>query len=231
MVTKGTNAPASSGDTPPIHFCAMPTGARIAYSVIGEGAPLVWAAPWFNMGAAQAIARQFPWGEYTSVLDLGTAEGNLPVQVARTHPHVSGIGFDLPPLAPVFAEYVSAHDLEPRLRFHAGDFLKDPLPSADVVVMGMILHDWDLDEKRVLIAKAYATLPPGGALIVYDTVIDDDRRQHAFGLLMSLNMLIETLGGFDYTAADCIGWLTDAGFRETAVEPLTGPMSMVVGIK
>ena len=105
------------------------------------------------------------------------------------------------------------------------------MPAADVLVMGHILHDWDLDEKRRLIAKAYEALPPGGALIVYEALIDDERRHNATGLLMSLNMLIETKGGFDYTGVDCSAWLTEAGFRKSRVEHLCGPDSMVVGIK
>ena len=83
----------------------------------------------------------------------------------------------------------------------------------------------------ILLEKAYAALPREGALIVYETIIDDDRRQNAFGLLMSLNMLIETPGGFDYTGADCSSWMQKVGFRETYVEHLAGPDSMVVGIK
>ncbi len=97
--------------------------------------------------------------------------------------------------------------------------------------MGHILHDWGLEKKRMLIGKAYAALPDGGALIVYDSVIDDERRKNAFGLLMSLNMLIETREGFDFTGADCMAWFKEAGFVETYVEPLAGPDSMVVGIK
>lgn len=97
--------------------------------------------------------------------------------------------------------------------------------------MGHILHDWDLAQKRMLLAKAFDALPKGGALIVYDALIDDDRRENSFGLLMSLNMLIETKGGFDYTGADCQGWMREAGFSQTRVEPLTGPDSMVVAIK
>src|SRR5205085_10983845 len=121
--------------------------------------------------------------------------------------------------------------LSQRLRFHPGSFLTDPLPSADVLVMGHILHDWDLETKRMLLAKAYVALPSGGSLIVYETLIDDERRHNAFGLLMSLNMLIETPGGFDFTGADCAGWMRDAGFRQTRVESLEGAHSMVIGIK
>ena len=124
-----------------------------------------------------------------------------------------------------------SNGLSSRVRFHAGSFFTDPLPKVDVILMGHILHDWNLEEKRMLIRKAYEALPSGGAFIVYDALIDDDRSKNAFGLLASLNMLIETPGGFDYTGADCIGWMSDAGFREVRVEHLVGPDSMAVGIK
>jgi hypothetical protein len=184
-----------------------------------------------STGAAHAIAAKFPWKDHSSVIDIGCAEGAVPVQIALAHEHVTGGGFDLPPIAPIFDSYVSGFGLGERLSFTAGDFFADPLPKADVLVMGHILHDWDLDEKRVLLRKAHDALPDGGALIVYEAIIDDERREHAFGLLMSLNMLIETPGGFDYTGADCRAWMQEAGFRDSYVEHLVGPDSMVVGIK
>jgi len=184
-----------------------------------------------SLGAAHAMAEKFPWDEHSTVVDIGTAEGCLPVALALRHTHLTGGGFDLPTVAPIFEKYVAANGLANRLRFHAGDFFTDPLPDADVLVMGHILHDWGLDQKLLLIGKAYAALPVGGALIIYDSVIDDDRRANTFGLLMSLNMLIETQEGFDYTGTECKDWLASAGFRHSYVEPLVGPDSMVVGIK
>jgi SAM-dependent methyltransferase len=184
-----------------------------------------------SRGANVAIASRFPWANYKTVVDAGPAQGDLLVQVALKNPHLSGIGFDLPEVAPVFEEYVEANGLSSRVRFMPGSFFTDPLPNADVIMMGHILHDWDLDEKRMLIRKAYDALPPGGALIAYDALIDDDRSKNAFGLLMSLNMLIESNGGFDYTGADGMAWMKDAGFSQTRVEHLVGPDSMVVGIK
>ena len=181
--------------------------------------------------SAAAIARQFPWDRYRTLIDIGTAQGGLPVTVAQAHPHLTGGGFDLPVVEPVFTRHVTGHGLADRLRFFPGDFLRESLPTAEVLVMGHILHDWDLDQKREILAKALAALPPGGALIVYDMMIDDDRRSNAAGLLMSLNMLIETPGGFDYTGADCARWMQEAGFREARVEHLTGAYSMAVGIK
>jgi hypothetical protein len=184
-----------------------------------------------SMGAAAAIAEQFPWDRYHTVIDIGAAEGCVPAQLALAHPHLTGGGFDLPAAGPAFDDYVTACGLAGRLRFYPGDFFADPLPPADVLVMGHILHDWSLDEKLLLIRKAHQALPDGGALIVYESIIDDDRTSNTFGLLMSVNMLIETQAGFDYTAADCRSWLADAGFRDSYTEPLAGPDSMVVGIK
>jgi precorrin-6B methylase 2 len=184
-----------------------------------------------SLGAAMAIAQKFPWKDYKTFIDIGCAQGALPVQAALAHPHLAGGGFDLEAVRPVFEKYVAKHGLSDRLKFYAGSFFTDPVPSADVFVMGHILHDWNLGEKKMLLRKAYEALPANGALIVYEALIDDERRENAFGLLMSLNMLIETPGGFDYTGADCRSWMQEAGFRETRVEHLVGPDSMVVGIR
>jgi hypothetical protein len=184
-----------------------------------------------SMGSALALAEKFPWARFNSVIDIGTAQGCVPVQIAMRHPHLVGGGFDLQQTQPIFDEYVASFGLADRLRFYAGDFFADPLPSADVLVMGHILHDWNLDEKLMLIRKAHQALPEGGALVVYESIIDDERRANTFGLLMSVNMLIETQGGFDYTGADCCSWMADVGFAESYVEHLVGPDSMVVGIK
>ncbi|EEA01047.1 O-methyltransferase family 2 [Burkholderia sp. H160] len=184
-----------------------------------------------SQGPAKAIARKFPWQNYRSFVDVGTAQGALMVEVARTHEHLTGVGFDLPAVGPVFNDYIAQNDLQERIRFHPGDFFKEAFPSADVLVMGHILHDWNLEQKRELLAKSYKALPAGGCLIVYDAVIDDERRRNAFGLLMSLNMLIETPGGFDYTGKQCREWMTEAGFREVRVEPLVGPTSMIIGVR
>ena len=153
------------------------------------------------------------------------------VQVALAHPHRTGWGMDLPVVQRIFDAYVREHGLEGRLQFHQGDFFRAPLPHANVIIMGHILHDWDMEEKRMLLKKAFDALPKGGALIIHGSLIDDDRKKNAMGHLMSLNMRIETPGGFDYTGADCRGWMKETGFRTCYVEPLAGPDSMAAGIK
>jgi hypothetical protein len=182
-------------------------------------------------GANMAIAQAFPWKHHQTYVDVGTAQGDLAAQIALANPHLRGFGFDLPEVAPIFEEYVAALGLAERVTFKPGSFFEHDIPTADVITMGHILHDWDLPTKKMLIRKAFDALPAGGALIVYEAIIDDDRSKNAFGLMMSLNMLIETPGGFDYTGADCAGWMKEAGFASTRVEPLVGPDSMVIGVK
>jgi hypothetical protein len=184
-----------------------------------------------SLPVATALAAKFPWRNFKTIVDVGTAQGCLPVQIAQAHPHITGGGLDLPPMKPHFESYVRMYNLTERLRFFSGDFLRDRLPAADVLVFGRILHNWDLATKKMLLKKAHEALPPGGILIVYERLIDDERRANATALLASLNMLLMTAGGFDFSSADCMEWMREAGFRDLSVLSLTSEQSMVTGIK
>ena len=153
------------------------------------------------------------------------------MQLALAHPHLTGIGSDLSVVKPIFDEYVARFNLQSRLRFSPCDLFKDPIPVADVYIFGHMLHGWGLEDKRKIVAKAFNALPKGGAMIIFDAMIDDERRKNAFGLLMSLNMLLETPTGFDYTVGEGVQWLKEAGFRDVSATPLNGPDTMVVGLK
>ncbi|HEU4685688.1 MAG TPA: methyltransferase [Nitrospira sp.] len=184
-----------------------------------------------SAASARIIAKKFPWKRYKTFVDVGCAQGGVAVEIALAHKHLRGGGMDLPVVQPIFEAYAKSRGVHQRMQFHPGNFFKDPLPSADVLIMGHILHDWNLEEKMLLLEKAYEALPAKGALIVHESLIDDGRKTNAFGLLMSLNMLIETPGGFDYSGADCRRWMKDAGFTRTKVERLAGPDGMVIGVK
>jgi len=179
----------------------------------------------------EALAEKFDFSRYRSFCDVGGANGLLARTVAARHPHLRCTSFDLPIVEPIAKRAIAAAGLGDRVSTASGDFLADPLPRADVITMGMILHDWNLEHKRMLIGKAYDALPAGGAYLVIENLIDDDRRTHAFGLLMSLNMLIEFGDAFDYTGADFAGWCRDAGFSRTEVIALRGPASAAVAYK
>lgn len=180
---------------------------------------------------AQALATKFPWASYATLIDIGGAQGCLPVEIAQRYTNITGGGFDLPPLQPLFERYVEEHGLSNRLCFYPGDFFNGPLPSADVLVLGRVLHNWDLETKKMLLNKAHDALPPGGALIVYERLIDDERRVNVAGLLSSLQMLLASNGGFDFSGSDCIGWMREVGFRDIRLERLTEDQSMVSGLK
>jgi O-methyltransferase domain/Dimerisation domain len=215
------------GDRGPCHFA--PRG--MLYANQADVETFAHAMNGGTIAIARALATRFPWRDYSTLIDIGSAEGCLPVQIAQFHWHISGGGFDLPAVGPVFNAYVDNHGLSQRLRFYPGDFLVNEFPSADVLVMGRVLHDWDLPTKKILLTKAYAALPSGGALVVYERLIDDGMKGSTAGLLGNLNMLVMTDGGFDYSAAECFGWMKEAGFCRTWSEPLTADQSMVVGIK
>ncbi len=184
-----------------------------------------------SIGSAKIIAKKFSWQKHRTFIDVGCAEGGVAAEIVLAHKHLAGKGLDLPAVRPIFEAYARTKRIAHRLHFQAGDFFNDSLPESDVIIMGHILHDWNLEEKMILLHKAFKALPAGGALIIHEALIDDERRKNTFGLLMSLNMLIETYGGFDFTAADCCTWMKNVGFRRTHTSKLAGPDGMVVGYK
>lgn len=184
-----------------------------------------------SAGNFMALAEKFDFSRYNTLCDVGGAAATLSTIVARRHPHLQITSADLPQATAIAANKIAAAGLSDRVTAVNIDFFKDDLPKADVITMGMILHDWDLENKKMLIRKAYEALPEGGAFIVIEALIDDARRENAFGLMMSLNMLIEFGEAFDYSGADFDGWCREAGFKRTEVIPLAGTSSAGVAYK
>jgi precorrin-6B methylase 2 len=179
----------------------------------------------------EALAEKFDFGRFATLCDVGGATGLLSVEVARRHKQIRCTSFDLPAVEPIAKKAIAAAGMSERVKTASGDFFHDPLPRADVITMGMILHDWNLEKKQHLIRSAYDSLPAGGALIAVEALIDDERRENAFGLLMSLNMLIEFGEAFDYTSADFRGWCKQAGFKSFETIHLAGPSSAAIAFK
>jgi precorrin-6B methylase 2 len=184
-----------------------------------------------QMGNFIAFSHQFDFSNYTTLCDIGGSGGDLSAQVALNNSHMTCISFDLPPVAPVARGNIKRLGLSDKVTIREGDFFKDEFPDADVITMGNVLHDWGIEDKKILMKKAYNALPIGGALVVIENIIDDDRSGNAFGLMMSLNMLIETPGGFDFSGEDFHGWAREIGFNDTYAMPLTGPTSAIIAIK
>lgn len=184
-----------------------------------------------SLGNFHALAETFDFSRYETVCDVGGATGQLCTILAERHPHLRCISYDLPVVAPIAEKHIAAAGLTDRVSTASGDFFADPLPQADVITMGLILHDWNLERKMQLIRAAYEALPDGGAFIIIENLIDDARRENAFGLMMSLNMLIEFGDAFDFTGSDFAGWCREVGFREVEIVPLTGPSSAGIAYK
>ncbi|UCE70232.1 MAG: hypothetical protein JSW57_04900 [Flavobacteriaceae bacterium] len=188
------------------------------------------------MGGVQAgnfmrLAADFDFSPYNTLCDIGGSGANLSIHIAKNNSHMKCMSFDLPPVGPIARENVRSIGLEDRIEIVSGDFFMDDFPKADIITMGNILHDWGHEDKLLLVKKAYAALPKGGAFIVIENIIDDQRNKNSFGLMMSLNMAIETEHGFDYSSSDFKKWSQKAGFKETKLMPLAGPSSAVISIK
>lgn len=184
-----------------------------------------------QMGNFMTFAQKFDFSRYKTLLDAGGSGAGLCIAVARHQSHMQCTSLDLAQVEPIAKANVNKAGVSDRVKTASGDFFEGALPKADVVVMGNILHDWDEEKKVALMKQAYDALPDGGAFVAIENVIDDDRRQNVFGLLMSLNMLIETGRGFDYTFADFNRWATVAGFKRAELLPLTGPASAAIAYK
>lgn len=189
-----------------------------------------------GMGGVQAgnfmfFAQNFDFSSYNSLCDIGGSGANLSIHVTKNNPHMKCTSWDLPPVEKVATENVNKFGLSDKISLASGDFFADDMPKADIITMGNILHDWGLDDKLILIKKAYDALPKGGVLIVIENIIDNERNKNAFGLMMSLNMMIETDGGFDFSAADFEVWAKEIGFQKIETMPLTGPSSAIIAFK
>ncbi|MEO6282041.1 MAG: methyltransferase [Dyadobacter sp.] len=184
-----------------------------------------------QVGAFMAFAQKFDFSKYKTLTDAGGSSGLLSIVVANHQPHLSCVSVDLPAVTAIAEKTIAKAGLAERVKAESGDFFNDDFPKADIVVMGNILHDWDEEQKIGLMKKAYAALPEGGSFVAIEAVIDDNRKDNVFGLLMSLNMLIETGTGFDYTFADFNRWAAQVGFSSTSLLSLAGPTSAAIAIK
>jgi SAM-dependent methyltransferase len=182
--------------------------------------------------AAAALASAFPWSEVRSVLDVGTALGGVLATLVEAHPHLRGTGFDVDRVEPLFRAYIGDRRAPAeRIDFVAGNFFYEALPHAEVVILSHILHDWDEEQKRLLVAKAYDALPGGGRLIVLEKFLGEPGRPNPAALMSTLNLLVDTEGGFEMAVHECTRMLSEAGFARSWCRELTEEESIVVGVR
>jgi SAM-dependent methyltransferase len=178
----------------------------------------------------QLIAAYDGWTDYHSVLDIGGCQGSLASQVVSANPHLAGAVFDLPQMAPFFEKNVADQGLTGKVTFHGGSFFTDPLPAADIVMLGHVLHDWDAQQRKFLVQKAYESVTPGGVLLVYDRMLDR-ASSRVENLVISLDMLLVTDGGSEFTVGELRGHAEAAGFTSVEDRPLGEYDTLVVAHK
>lgn len=186
-----------------------------------------------NARDMKAFATKFDFSKYKTLADAGGSTGQLCAYVAMENPHMMCTTLDLPALIPIAERCIKKWGVSDRVKAVSCDFFKDDFPEVDIITMSKVLHDWNLEDKLFLIKKAYDALPEGGILVAIELIIDENRRENTLGLLLSLNMLVETgaNGGFDYTHADFNKWCLQVGFKRTECLPLGGPSSAVIAYK
>lgn len=184
-----------------------------------------------QLGSFTDFAREFDFSGCHTLCDIGGANGLLSILVAGQNRHMKCISFDLPALEPYSLKKIAEAGLSDRITVANGNFFEDDFPQADIITMGNILHDWNLEQKKLLIGKAYSALSGEGRLVVIENIIDNERRKNTAGLLMSVQMLLVTEGGFDFTAADFDSWAREAGFKKTSSMHLEGNSSAVIAYK
>ena len=184
-----------------------------------------------QMASFKEFIKKFDFSAYQTLCDIGGANALFSILVALEHQHMKLFTFDLPALEPITREKIADSGLSDRITVVKGNFFENEFPKADVITMGNILHDWNLEEKKLLMGKAYDAIPPGGALVVIESLIDNQRKENIIGLLMSLHMLLVTEGGFDFTAADFDGWAREIGFEKTVYMPLSSESNAIIAYK
>ncbi|HEY8374613.1 MAG TPA: methyltransferase [Pseudonocardiaceae bacterium] len=178
-----------------------------------------------------ALVEAFDWSAHKSVLELGGCRGNVLAQVVRAHPHLDGTVLDLPQLEPAFDEHMVTLGMTGRVRFHAADFFADPLPEADVVMIGHCMVDWTDEQRRTLIGRAFHAVRPGGAFLIWDPIIVEGQDSYLRNLIRSLNLQLMTPHGVNYRLEQCVEWLLGAGFAEVTHRPLGHDVTLVVARK
>ncbi|MDT3687964.1 MAG: methyltransferase [Pseudorhodoplanes sp.] len=181
---------------------------------------------------AGALGRAYDFGRYRRLLDIGGGSGAFDIALCTQYPALHAAVFDLPHVVAIAERNVAKAGLSARIEGIGGSFFGAFPDGYDLHLFSMIMHDWDVDKNRTLLRRSYETLAPGGAVVISELLVNDEKTGPASAALMSLNMLIETEGR-NYTASEYTAWLAEAGFRdiETVRFDAPGANGAVIGHK
>ncbi|WP_267242533.1 methyltransferase [Streptomyces sp. PR69] len=178
-----------------------------------------------------ALTESFDWAKRSSVLELGGCRGNVLAGLVKAHPHLDARVFDLPQLEGDFTAHMASIGMTGRVRYHGGDFFADPLPQADVLMIGHALVDWNDEQRLQLVKNTFAAVRPGGAFLVWDPVIVEDDESYLRNLIRSLNLQLMTPHGKGYRFEQCAEWMREAGYADVTRTSLGHDVTLVIARK
>jgi SAM-dependent methyltransferase len=186
-----------------------------------------------GMGAARLFSRSVDLSGRKLMLDLGGGSGAYSIVATKTFPGLKAIVLDLPPVVVVAREYIAANDANECVSAIAGDFTTSEFPrGVDVVVMASNLPQYEPALIRLVVAKAFAALAPGGEMHLIGETLHDDRKGPLSAALWGLNEAVQGSTGLAHTESEVKGYLQGAGFTVVAVHPFVpGVLSRVAGRK
>lgn len=179
----------------------------------------------FGQISSAAVVAAFDLSRFRRLVDLGGATGHLALAAIERYPSMTAAVLDLPPVLAVAREHVGT-----RVDLIAADFLTDELPEADLFALGRILHDWSEPKIRLLLRKTWERLPEGGALLIAEKLMHEDKSGPVPAHLQSLNMLVVTEGR-ERTLGEYTALLREAGFSSVEARHTGTPLDVTLAIK
>ena len=176
------------------------------------------------------VVTAFDLGQFERLVNLGGATGHLAIAACHRYPNLRAVVFDLPGAVPLAREIVGASPEADRIEVTAGDFFTDPLPEADLYALGRILHDWSESKVLDLLKRIFDRLPPGGALLIAEKLLDDDKRGPRWAQMQNLNMLTCTEGK-ERTFSEYEALLKQVGFSQVSGAKTPAPLDAVLAVK
>jgi acetylserotonin N-methyltransferase len=184
----------------------------------------------FGLISSPQVVAAFDLSGFRRLVDLGGATGHLVIAACERYPTMRAAVFDLAPVIEVARPYVSGSQVGERVELLAGDFFCDPLPEADLFSLGRILHDWSEAKIRGLLGRIYDRLPRGGALLIAERLLEEEKTGPTFALMQSLNMLVCTEGK-ERTFSEYAALLREAGFRAVEARRTGAPLDAILAVR
>lgn len=167
-----------------------------------------------SVQTGRQLARAFNFSKFRQLMDVGGGSGAACIEVLRQYPHLNAVVYDLAPALQIAHEKIVSAGYVKQIETFAGDFFHERLPTnSDVILLSMVLHDWSPEQNLSILKKCYDALPSGGVVLVTEIMMEDDKTGPLPAALMSLNMLLETEGGCNYTWQEYTDWMEKAGFQ------------------